>query len=283
MRISLRELMIVVAVAAVGLAGLKYASNWMLPVVQAMTGFFLLAFLVRAIVDRGQKQAFVLGFVSCGVMYLVSLVSIVDRDSTKTPVSGLGTSRALYELYSLLKTQQWVNENTNEVEPSIQATAAELNAGRVVRIELKPMPPDVSDKEKAGVAASNNADADGAVVAPRRGSRGGRGGGGGRGQRGGYFPIQLTPQQSAEYDAAENYLRNYYDEIFADPQGQAAVLSGRPLSTIIRHSYTRDDIPRLSDFQIVGYCLWTLLIGYAGGHFARYVYTRRMAERSTEA
>jgi hypothetical protein len=76
MRISLRELMIVVAVAAIGLAGLKFASTEMRTVIEALTGLLLFGLLVTAVVDRGSRQAFAAGFVLCTVLYLV--VAYVD-------------------------------------------------------------------------------------------------------------------------------------------------------------------------------------------------------------
>jgi hypothetical protein len=65
--------------------------------------------------------------------------------------------------------------------------------------------------------------------------------------------------------------------ILAEPAGQQAILSGRPLSTITRRQYIRREVPARGDFQTASYCLWTLLFAYAGGNFARFIYSRRPA------
>jgi hypothetical protein len=38
-------------------------------------------------------------------------------------------------------------------------------------------------------------------------------------------------------------------------------------------------IPALEHFMPIGHCLWALLIGYVGGHFARWVYVRRLRDQ----
>jgi hypothetical protein len=39
-------------------------------------------------------------------------------------------------------------------------------------------------------------------------------------------------------------------------------------------------IPDHEHFMALGHCLWALLLGYAGGHFARWVYLRRRREQN---
>jgi hypothetical protein len=282
MRISLRELMIVVAVAAVGLAGLKFASTWMLSVVQAMTGIFLTAFLVRAIVDRGRNQAFALGFVAAGLLYLASLGAIFEREGPKTPMGGFGTSGVLFELHSLVATPQWVDVNSLKIKADLQPTNAELNAGTAVRIELAPFTPEAGELQKETASASNQAEVE-TPAEPTSGA--GRGRGRGRGRftptNFGNFPASLTPQQQAEYLAAESGLRNHYDNIIQNPQAQAALATGRPISSIYQRTYRHESVPRLFPFQMAGYCLFTLIVAYAGGHLAQYVYTRRTEQSTT--
>jgi hypothetical protein len=60
-----------------------------------------------------------------------------------------------------------------------------------------------------------------------------------------------------------------------DPQVAAAIRTGRPLGTIRLVTYARRATPARTDFQKVGWCLWALLFGYAGGVFARFIYARR--------
>jgi hypothetical protein len=121
MRISLRELMLVVAAVAVGMAGLKYASSGMLPVVQAMTGVILLAMLVRAIVDRGRGQAFAIGFLISGLGYaLVAHFSDRLLPATTWPVyerkitSSFPPTQLWLRLCPSLATYRWINTNTGK-------------------------------------------------------------------------------------------------------------------------------------------------------------------------
>src|SRR5688572_29076867 len=95
MRISLRELMIVVAMAAVGLAGLRFASSGMQPIVQAMTGILLLFFLVRAIVDVGVARAFAIGFVICSLAYLCMVVLTIRDQHTHYSYNGTNTTQSI--------------------------------------------------------------------------------------------------------------------------------------------------------------------------------------------
>lgn len=303
MRISLRELMIVVAVAAVGFAGLKFASGGMLPIVQAMTGLLLLGLLVLACVDRGQRQAFAIGFLLCGVAYLVVTVLSIgglqinhadgsgSRDSVEltSPTGMFGTEVVTYWLYRTIRTDEWINSATGRVDANFRPTEAEQRISHVVRIELQQWESPTDDKAKSGTPRDVVVDEDVAVGGAlggrssrsARSGRGGRGGAlfGGGGGRGGRRPdsvtAQLTSEQLSEFLSADTNRQSQIADIFNHPEGQQAVLSGRPLSTINRVVYQRRDVPSLGDFQKAGYCLWTLLIGYIGGSFARFVYQRR--------
>jgi hypothetical protein len=173
MRISLRELMLVVAVAAIGLAGMKFASTGMLPVVQAMTGLFLLAFLVRAIIDRGQPQAFAIGFLLCGAAYLFTIVVASRRltlnapDGTPAqtveiaaPTGTLGTQSMTNWFYQFVVSHRWVDLATERPEPAFHPTQSEAMEGRAVRIELKEWQPPPAEEEKAAVGSSDTTAAD---------------------------------------------------------------------------------------------------------------------------
>ncbi|MEX2316697.1 MAG: hypothetical protein WD669_06070 [Pirellulales bacterium] len=294
MRISLRELMTVVAVAAVGLAGLKYASSAMLVVVQAMCFVLLLMFLVRAAVDRGREQAFAIGFAFCGVVYLIT--SVVATAAPNLAVGTFGTNMAISRLYSVFVTRSWFNKATGEMAANFQPTGPYANeAGEEARIELSDLSPPESVQQEdnksagdagralpdTGVATDNGAQRGG--VRGFGGTGGGRGGGagfrrsgsGGRGGGRGAMLVQLTPQQLDEYQAADRIRQIEIDNIFQLPQGQTAILSGRPLSTIHWVTYVRRPRPMYDDFERVGRCLWMLMIGYAGGLFARLIYARR--------
>jgi hypothetical protein len=74
-RVSLRRLFALVAVAAVGCVALKNANAWW---VAGMASFTLLTFMaavVEALVDRGPRQVFAIGFAACAAIYGGMLVS----------------------------------------------------------------------------------------------------------------------------------------------------------------------------------------------------------------
>jgi hypothetical protein len=73
-------------VAAVGFAGLKFASSGMRALVQAMAGAILLMFLVKSVIDRGERQAFAIGFIICALTY-----SLVTNWELRYPTYALYT------------------------------------------------------------------------------------------------------------------------------------------------------------------------------------------------
>ena len=66
---SLRELLVTIAFVAVAFAALKFANvGWWLAVSSAAL-LFAVAMTIVAIVDRGPRRAFAVGFISCAAMY----------------------------------------------------------------------------------------------------------------------------------------------------------------------------------------------------------------------
>ncbi|MBA3483191.1 MAG: hypothetical protein H0T51_15390 [Pirellulales bacterium] len=43
------------------------------------------------------------------------------------------------------------------------------------------------------------------------------------------------------------------------------------------------EFPDGQSFMMIAHCLWAMLFGYAGGHFARWVYFRRLREHNATA
>ncbi len=68
-RISLRELFVVVAVRAVALVSLIYASDMWLTITLSVASLTLLVVAIVSAVDRGPRQAFALGFVATMLTY----------------------------------------------------------------------------------------------------------------------------------------------------------------------------------------------------------------------
>jgi hypothetical protein len=266
MRISLRELMIFVAVAAVGLAGLKFASSGMLPIVQALTGLLLAGFLVKAIVDQGSRRAFAIGFMACASAYTLVLSwtlyrtpGSADEAVRVTPVGTFGTTTVLEQMYKVFVTQRWFDAKTGKAIPSSNfALGAPPNATYVTRIEQIP----AADDKTGGPAQGTNREPS-SIISEQFGTRGSRGsrssnnnnidsiliGGGGRGGRGGrgrgrggggsiamdsfgnafLVPADFAPQQSSEYIAADEGRRAEIDAILQTDEGRQAIVGGAPL------------------------------------------------------
>lgn len=74
-RLSLRELLMLVAIVAFATASLKYASELWLALVTGVTTFAFCAALIVAAVDRGLRQAFALGFALTMVAYGATLMT----------------------------------------------------------------------------------------------------------------------------------------------------------------------------------------------------------------
>jgi hypothetical protein len=103
---------------------------------------------------------------------------------------------------------------------------------------------------------------------------------------------------NAEMDPHEGWLpttmalRPLFDLIadvwYIDPAG-ARVL-GRQVSDSVIYTPSGalapgykwgGEIPEREPFMRIGHCLWGLLFGYAGGHFARWIYGKRMREATS--
>jgi hypothetical protein len=282
MRISLRELMLVVGVAAVGLAGLKFASSGMLPIVQAMTGLLLLVFLMRAIAGWGASRAFAIGYVVGSSIYLgvvvlqTNVLPLPSQGySLETPTETFGTESVLRWLNAHIVSYAWINQSTGKRDTSFRPTESEAELSEVVRIEVAKTSSPSPNGEEVGTAVEATDEAPvGGFGVGRRG-RGGRGGG----SRGG-FVARLTPQQVDEYSSADFNRRSEIERVWNNPQGQQAILSGAPLSSIRQVTYMRLQSPIWHHFQKAGHCLWAIMIGYTGGSIARFYHRRHRADET---
>jgi hypothetical protein len=199
LRISLRELMMLFAAVAIGIAALKLANLWWQILV---TGFALLAFTASAIVainDRGRRQAFAIGFVIAFAIYMGLLYSMRQyggRSAIQATVNAefdpeigaLPTTQLLRPLF----------------EAIVEVWYVELATGKRLR------------QSELGSGAKTGFSRSGGMNTPSA-----------------YSVGQIEPQREP--------------------------------------------------FMIIGHCLWALLFGYAGGHFARWVYFRRLREQNATA
>ncbi|MAT70770.1 MAG: hypothetical protein CMJ58_14745 [Planctomycetaceae bacterium] len=109
-RISLRELLVLAAAAAVGCAAMQSADEMWLAVVGSGMLLAFMAMAVLAVVERGARQAFAIGFVLCATIYRVLLVG---SGQEMDPYAGrLPTSRLLRTAYEAVRDEWYVDAAT---------------------------------------------------------------------------------------------------------------------------------------------------------------------------
>jgi hypothetical protein len=123
-RLSLRELFVFVALVALAVVSLKYASELWLALVAAITMVVCFAALIVAVVDRGPRQAFAIGFTLVAVGYTALLVGELPKDiDSSLPSARLPTTLLLRHMYFSMRTPRWTDPNTREPMPNDEALA----------------------------------------------------------------------------------------------------------------------------------------------------------------
>jgi hypothetical protein len=270
MRISLRELLIVVAVVAVGITSLKLGTLALQTVVQLMVGVLLLRFLVVALIDREGAQAFAIGFVACGFSY--AAVSYLDRIDQPAFTGAFGTTRLLDLAHPLFQSHQWV-DRTGQAIGDI-ALLDQSSARSVFRIEsndadgrskvIATIPRGHADFDKLNGWPNYKRMIESAERGPDR-------------TVASLVPADVSAEEASNLSALEHERMAQALAILATTVGRRVVNGGATPSTLRLEYYRYTSTPALDDFRTVGYCMFTLLVGYVGGSFARYVYSRRAA------
>jgi len=195
-RLSLRELLSFVALVALGITSLRYASDAWLALVAGVTMIALFVALIVAVVDRGPRQAFAIGFALTAIAYGAVLMT----GQTTRGNSGNVTS---------------INVEFNTWEGRLPTT-------RLLRYVHTAV------------------------------------------EHGGYYDFK-TGVEVPDYDPAKDPRPRMGGGGFGGAGG---------FSTI---SYR--EVPPSGVFMPIGHCWWVLLLAYAGGLLARYVYWRRVREQ----
>jgi hypothetical protein len=112
-RLSLRGLMVLVGAAAVACAGLMNANQWWLTAFTAAALFVFMAAFVAAVIDRGPRQAFAVGFLLCVGLHLAALRWMTDMPT-----------RQLLEM-----AYQQVSRNQLRLTSSAAASSGQLKYG----------------------------------------------------------------------------------------------------------------------------------------------------------
>jgi hypothetical protein len=132
-RLSLRQLLLFVAILAVASCAMQFANEWWKLGLFCFTTIFFLAAAVEAILSRGVRQSFAIGFVVCGGIYLV-LVALLGRGELYQFEPGqLPTTQLLRELHSLISGTVYVSGETGERIAESQLTEEQAKLTRKVQ------------------------------------------------------------------------------------------------------------------------------------------------------
>jgi hypothetical protein len=120
-QLSLRSLLIFMALVALAIVSLRFSSVGWRTVVIGVALVSLWMALIVAVVDRGPRQAFAAGFMVSMAAYAISLFSIPtisqqrDHNPEFNPAIGrLPTTRLLSPLYEAIAETRWVDLRTGQ-------------------------------------------------------------------------------------------------------------------------------------------------------------------------
>lgn len=131
-RVSLRELLLLVAAVAVAIVSLKYASETWVAIVAglAMLAFFVA--IIVAAVDRGRRQAFALGFALVVIAYGLIVLNMPVTYRVNNQPAGtmeldqwegrLPTTRLLRYVHVAVDDSEYVDDATGKVLSNYDAT-----------------------------------------------------------------------------------------------------------------------------------------------------------------
>jgi hypothetical protein len=135
-RISLRELLVLVALLAVAFVLLKFASPLTAVIVASIAMIVCGAMAVMAFVERGSRQAFAIGFTVIAVAFFYSL----NSQGIGNPYNVFPAERALTFLHRHLATR-WIHDSiTGERLRPVLPTELEAGSSQPSRAELMDNP-----------------------------------------------------------------------------------------------------------------------------------------------
>ncbi|HVT29879.1 MAG TPA: peptidoglycan-binding protein [Lacipirellulaceae bacterium] len=250
-RISLRGLLLLVGLLAIVIPSLKYASDgWLVWVASFAIVAFLVALIV-ALVDRGPRQAFAIGFATTMLAFAVA-PSSPWRD-------GLPTTRLLRYIYPVVQRGEWIaafpsllpGATGDLVEVLQRALNARTHPSPNIRVDGDFGPNTEAAVKRfqlqAGLVSAPGVvdDATWKALGPMINPRTGR------------ILAQYVPLSTGAGSKPNTFPITGISRVLRDPPPQV--------------------------FMQIGECWWAILLGYAGGHFARHVYWRRLGEPPRQA
>jgi hypothetical protein len=116
-RISLRNAFVLVAVVALAIVSLRYASEWWEAIVVSFTAVVFFAAVIVALIGRGPRQAFAIGM----AVVMAGYAAVKLREPNQTSIHlGLPTTYLLIRLQSLSGDVRYFDSRTGrEVEGSV--------------------------------------------------------------------------------------------------------------------------------------------------------------------
>jgi hypothetical protein len=134
-RLSLREMLIFVALVALAIASLKYANDVFLALVAAVAMFALIVALIIAAVDRGPRQAFAIGVTLTMLAYGLILITgqrtsgsggnVTSKNIEFDQWAGrLPTTRLLRYVHMAVQRNEWIDFRTGKVIPNYDPNIA---------------------------------------------------------------------------------------------------------------------------------------------------------------
>lgn len=145
-RISLRELFVLVACCALALVSLKYASETWVALVSALAMLAIFIAIVTALVDRGPRQAFAIGFAVIVITYGWTVLNTplpyfgpnapptleFDQWSGRLP-----TTRLLRYVHQAVDRSEWIDINGKVIANYNPQSPAAVAPG----VSIKEIPP----------------------------------------------------------------------------------------------------------------------------------------------
>lgn len=259
-RISLREMLVLVAMIALAIASLKYADSMWLGIIAGVTMAVLFGALIVAGVDRGRRQAFAIGLALTIIAYgavLLTGYSVPAASGNSKNVEfdqwegRLPTTRLLRPLYAAVKRSDWetvprtlkIGTSSGMVASLQQALNERTLPSPNIEVDgdfgSETLRAVKSFQTQAGLEATGVVESEtwkslGPLLDARTGEA---------------FPIDVPDAATAN-------------------SGGVAFGGG---------GLFRESPPRRI-FMTIGHCWWALILGYVGGHFAQLVYRGRLRD-----
>jgi hypothetical protein len=130
-RLSLRGLLLLVALVALAIASLTYANDFWVAVVSGITMIAFFVALIVAVVDRGRRQGFAIGFVLTLIAYGLVLTSCRTPEFDQWD-GRLPTTRLLRYVHRAVNRGGWLDPKTGQIisrDPDNMPAAALPNGG----------------------------------------------------------------------------------------------------------------------------------------------------------